>query len=76
MGMSKLVGQLASDVPLVNLVDVERRYGGPGGNHTLVGGKSPQELVHDHAGVAVGEEGGDDGSDFRAGLGALGRPCG
>ena len=75
-GYVELVGQLASHVPLVNLVDVERGDAGPGRNQAVVGGKSPQELVHDHAGVAVGEEGGDHGGDFRERLGALGRPRG
>ena len=75
-GYAELVGELASDVPLVNLVDIERGDGGPGRDQAVVGRKSPQELVHDHAGVAVGEEGGYDGGNFWTGLGALGRPHG
>ena len=72
----ELMGELASDVPPVNLVDIERGNGSPGRHQAVVGRKSPQELVHDHAGVAVGEEGGYDGGDFWTGLGARCRPHG
>ena len=75
-GYVELVGQLASDVPLVNLVDVYRGDAGPRRNQAVVSRKSPQELVHDHAGVAVGEEGGGDGGDLRERFGALGRSRG
>ena len=72
----EFMGELASDVSPVNLVDIERGDGGPRRDQAVVGRKSPQELVHDHAGVAVGEEGGYDGGNFWTGLGALGRPHG
>ena len=59
----ELVCDLAADVVLVNLVDVQRGDFGPGWNHALVGGKSAQELVDDDPGMAVGKEGGHDGGD-------------
>ena len=59
----EFVGQLQTDVALVDLIDIEGSNLGAWGDEPVVGRKAPQELGDQHTGVTVRKEGGDDGGD-------------
>ena len=59
------VSELETDIAVVDLVDIERGDLGAWGDESFVGGKAAQEFGYDHTGVAIGEEGGDDGGDAK-----------